>query len=154
MSEQAEALLAAEIERLFTVLATRQGGLGGEEPPSLTSTQRVALLAVVDAGALRLGALAERMATTDPTATRTVDSLAQLGLVERTPDPLDRRAIRVAATPLGRERVRSRRARLVELLRGPLARLDEDEQERVVELLRHLNDALAETGTASRRAPA
>ena len=135
--------LAFEIERLFTILASRRGAIvGAVEAPPLTATQRVALLAIVDSGPLRLGRLAEQLRTTDPTATRTVDALEELGLVERSPDPDDRRATHVAATAAGRERVARHRAVLVELVREPLRRLGSREQQRFGDLLAALNDVL------------
>ena len=80
------ASLAAEIERLFALLAVRREQLtdGG---PALTATQRNALAAVVDAGPLRLGTLADRTGASDATATRVVDWLERLRLVERAADP-------------------------------------------------------------------
>lgn len=51
---------------------------------------------------LRLGALAEWLQIAPRSATEVVDALEELGLVERTPDPADRRAVRVALTDQGR----------------------------------------------------
>jgi DNA-binding MarR family transcriptional regulator len=140
MSNEAEHL-AREIERLFALLVKRRPE-EAEAEPQLTPTQRVALAAIVDEGPLRLGALADRMSTTDPTATRAVDALVAERLAERTPDPDDRRAIRVAATPGGRKLLERRRRRFVKLLRPPLARMPAREQADLVELLEQLNRAL------------
>jgi DNA-binding MarR family transcriptional regulator len=65
---------------------------------------------------MRLGTLADRIGTTDATATRTVDALEDLGLVERVPDPLDRRGVRIAATERGRVSAGERQDRLRVLL--------------------------------------
>jgi DNA-binding MarR family transcriptional regulator len=133
--------LAQEIERLFTGLTSRRVRLGGD-PSSLTSTQRLALGIVVDEGPLRLGALAARMGTTDATATRTVDGLQAGGLVRRTADRADRRAVQIGPTPAGTALLARRRRELVALLEEPFTRLAADEQDRVVELLSELNAML------------
>lgn len=145
--------LALEIERLFTTLAARRGAIGEAEAAPLTATQRVALLAVVDSGPLRLGEVADRLRTTDPTATRTVDVLQALGLVDRIPDLTDRRATQVVATAQGEERVAQRRALLVDLVREPLEQLGSRQQQLFVDLLAELNDVLARPDFLPRRKP-
>lgn len=50
----------------------------------------------------RLSLVAERLRVAPRSATEVVDALEQRGLVERTPDPDDRRAILVCATDAGR----------------------------------------------------
>lgn len=59
---------------------------------------------------LRLGALAEWLHIAPRSATEVVDGLEELGLVERTPDPADRRAVLVALTDQGRTVAREIRA--------------------------------------------
>src|SRR6185295_11725442 len=91
-------------------------------------------------GALRLGALADAIATTDATATRTVQALERLGLVEREPDPADGRGIRVAATAEGRRLVVRARRRFEQVVARVVPA---DEQERLSGLLRDLTGAVA-----------
>jgi MarR family transcriptional regulator for hemolysin len=50
--------------------------------------------------------IAERMHIEPPTLVRHLDKLEQEGLVERRPDPDDRRVVRVVVTPAGHERLR------------------------------------------------
>jgi DNA-binding MarR family transcriptional regulator len=73
-------------------------------------------------GALRVTDLAERLGVDTPTVTRKVQQLERLGLVEREPDPDDRRAFRITCTDEGREVVGrlldAKRARLASLLDG------------------------------------
>src|SRR5919201_2389730 len=78
---------------------------GFVDDPALTATQRLAMMTIADAGPLRLHDLADRMGTTDPTASRAVDALVTAGLVERVVDPRDRRALQIAVTRQGRSRV-------------------------------------------------
>ncbi|CAM3760590.1 MarR family winged helix-turn-helix transcriptional regulator [Deinococcus frigens] len=54
---------------------------------------------------LTLGELAALMAITPPAVTKRVDVLTARELLERVPDPLDRRAIRARLTAAGRELV-------------------------------------------------
>jgi MarR family transcriptional regulator for hemolysin len=50
--------------------------------------------------------LAQHMRIEPPTLVRHLDKLEQEGLVERRPDPDDRRVVRVVVTPAGHERLR------------------------------------------------
>jgi len=59
---------------------------------------------------LRLGALAEWLQIAPRSATEVVDGLEELGLVARTPDPDDRRAVLVGLTDRGREVAKELRA--------------------------------------------
>jgi DNA-binding MarR family transcriptional regulator len=56
-------------------------------------------------GPLSLSGLAEATGVDAPYATLIVDSLEERGLVERQPDPADRRRKLVSLTPAGREAV-------------------------------------------------
>jgi DNA-binding MarR family transcriptional regulator len=133
--------LAAAVERfLFTVV--RQRGTSDRDAGSLLlPTQTVALCAIVDAGPLRLGALAEQLGATAATATRTADGLEALGLVERVPDPHDGRATLLAATDRGRSTCDDRRTRMLALLERALSTLQHDQLEHFTALFGEL-DAL------------
>jgi DNA-binding MarR family transcriptional regulator len=56
---------------------------------------------------LSLGRLAELQSVSPRNITGLVDSLEKAGLVERLPDPNDRRSIKARLTPAGRERIDS-----------------------------------------------
>ncbi|MET9023170.1 MarR family transcriptional regulator [Actinopolymorpha sp. NPDC004070] len=84
---------------------------------------RASLLSVlVFAGPRSVGALARIEQVSAPAITKSVTALEGLGLVERTPNPGDRRVVLVTATPAGRrllEQGRAARVRAVaELLSG------------------------------------
>lgn len=71
--------------------------------------------------------LARHMRIEPPTLVRHLDKLAQEGLVERRPDPDDRRVVRVVVTPAGHERLRELHEVVYELdgeLRGMLTKRD------------------------------
>jgi DNA-binding MarR family transcriptional regulator len=131
--------LVAELGTLYGVTRRAASQADGRE---LTSTQRIALAEVVDGGPLRLSALAARMGTTAPTASRTVETLLAAGLVDRVEDVRDRRAVQIEATGRGRRVVEARRARLAAVLDAALAGLAEQDRERLVELIGLLNAEL------------
>jgi MarR family transcriptional regulator for hemolysin len=77
--------------------------------------------------------LAQHMGIEPPTLVRQLDKLTEDGLVERRPDPDDRRVVRVVVTPAGLERLRELHAVVHELddeVRGILTKRD-------VEVLTH-----------------
>jgi MarR family transcriptional regulator, transcriptional regulator for hemolysin len=72
-------------------------------------------------------ALAERMGIEPPTLVRHLDKLVDEGLVERRPDPGDRRVVRVVVTPAGHQRLAELHPVVHELdqeLRGILTQRD------------------------------
>ena len=78
-------------------------------PGMLPGTFKV-LSAINRLGPITLSALAERLTADKGLTSRSVSELEGLGLVERTPDPLDRRSRLIAVTPLGIERLTAARA--------------------------------------------
>lgn len=149
MSEKSDpARLAVELERLITLVRRRGGPHDADDPP-LAGTQRLALAVLVADSPLRLRALADRIGTTDATASRTVDALVALELVRREPDPSDGRGVLVVATPKAVDLVAERRARLVETLDQGLAAMSRDDRELLVSLLAELNDVLDPSVRAS-----
>jgi DNA-binding MarR family transcriptional regulator len=137
-----EARLAEVVERLIGVIIRQRGAIAGPEPRQLTTTQALALLTLADEGPLRLGALAERIATTGATASRTVDVLESLGFVVRVPSPLDGRGVSVEPTAAGLREVRRRRQRMAAMVAELLKGLSAEEQSRFVDLLGDLNELL------------
>lgn len=137
-----ERQLAAAIEQLFATLMRERGRLADFDPNPLTPTQRLALAIAADEP-LRLGAVAQRMGTTEATASRTVDALAAAGIVRRVHDPDDGRAVLIAATAEGRALLAERRRRFAAFLGRSLAAMPDEETHQLIALLRELNDALA-----------
>lgn len=72
-------------------------------PWDVTPGQFRALREICTSGPTRLSALAEALRIAPRSATEVVDALQQRGLVERVPDPADRRAVGVVPTAAGRE---------------------------------------------------
>jgi len=115
---------------------------GPDEGPPMTSTQRLALFETAVGGPLRLSELAERMGITAPTASRAVDGLVELGLLERQPDPADRRAVRIDVTEQGGVDIEEKKARVATALEPAVAALSEQDRARLAKLLARLSDAL------------
>lgn len=76
----------------------RQRSTGG-----VTASQYAALVTISKNGELTLGELAAAEGVAPPSMTRIAANLEQAGLVERRPDPLDRRVARVAVSEKGSE---------------------------------------------------
>ena len=67
----------------------------------ITVSQAYALLALQEAGALAMNDFAAAMRLHGTTMSRMADALVEKGLVERRPDPEDRRIVRVALSAQG-----------------------------------------------------
>jgi DNA-binding MarR family transcriptional regulator len=133
--------LLDELGGLLRHLARLSNG-AADDGVATTSTQRLTLFELADDGPLRLNDLAVRVGVSAPTASRAVEALCELGLVERLPDPTDRRALSIDLTAAGREQVAVRRRRVLGRF-GPATRvLSADEQTRLSGLLARLRAAL------------
>lgn len=143
--------LAGELQqvlsKLFSVLrrtdsSNRNAPEGGAD---LTLAQLSILLTLLDLGPIRMTELAAHERVRTPTTTVAIRRLEKLGLVKRSRDPSDLRAVLVDVTPRGlvqhREALATRRAALAALL----GRLSEDERETLAKALAPLA-RLAEQG--------
>ena len=109
----------------------------------LTPARLSALSVLVFGGPCTLGDLARAEGVRPPTMTRLVQGLERDGLVERAPDPADRRLVRLRATADGERVLREGRRRRVARLAAALATLAVEDRARLsdaVELLERLLD--------------
>jgi DNA-binding MarR family transcriptional regulator len=109
----------------------------------LTPTKSAVMFAVVRRGPVGLSELADEQGLNPTMLSRTVASLVEADLLERTSDPADRRAALVSATTDGRrliERVRRERDRALSAALDPL----DDEQREAVQRALPALEALAE----------
>lgn len=114
--------LAGELQRVlsrvFSVL--RRSDTNRAEAGDLTLAQLSILLTLLDQGPLRMTDLAAHERVRTPTTTVAIRRLEKLGLVKRSRDPSDLRAVLVDITPEGRaqhhEALATRRAYLATLL--------------------------------------
>lgn len=110
--------LAGELQRVlskvFSVL--RRGDTHKGTAGELTLAQLSILLTLLDQGPIRMTELAARERVRTPTTTVAIRRLEKLGLVKRSRDPSDLRAVLVEVTPRGlvqhRESLAARRADL------------------------------------------
>jgi DNA-binding MarR family transcriptional regulator len=109
-------------------------------PWDLSPHQARALFVICQGDGVRLTDLAERLRIAPRSATEVADGLQERGLVERTPDPGDRRAVLVRPTEDGRrvhrEIAAARKADSAQLY----ARLSEDDRATLARILRTLTD--------------
>lgn len=131
-TEPQTAELAGELQRvlskLFSVL--RRGdsrGAGSTGAGDLTLAQLSILLTLLESGPIRMTELAAHERVRTPTTTVAIRRLEKLGLVKRSRDPSDLRAVLVEVTPRGlvqhREALQARRA----FLAGMLANLSAED---------------------------
>ena len=74
------------------------------------------------------GELAERERVSAPSMTRTLNGLVELGYVERTPDPTDKRQVIIALTPVARQVLKDIRRKRDAWMSVRLSHLDPEEQ--------------------------
>lgn len=141
--------LAADLQRvlskLFNVL--RRGDVNRGSRPDLTLAQISILLTLLDSGPIRMTELATRERVRTPTTTVAIRRLEKVGLVKRSRDPSDMRAVLVEVTPEGQvqytEALDARRSQLSTMLR----KLSDEERENLTNALRPL-ERLANAGDA------
>ena len=147
MSEKPQVFeLAADLQRvlakLFTVL--RRGDPNRSSQPDLTLAQTSILLTLLDSGPIRMTALATRERVRTPTTTVAIRRLEKLGLVKRSRDPSDLRAVLVEVTPEGLvqhgEALALRRAHLAAIL-SHLTDQEREDLTRALKPLQRLADA-------------
>lgn len=139
--------LAADLQRvlskLFNVL--RRGDVNRGSRPDLTLAQISILLTLLDSGPIRMTELATRERVRTPTTTVAIRRLEKVGLVKRSRDPSDMRAVLVEVTPEGQvqytEALDARRSQLSAML----GRLSDEERENLTNALKPL-ERLADAG--------
>jgi DNA-binding MarR family transcriptional regulator len=113
--------VAAPLRLAITRMARR---LRQEADPGLTPSQLAALASIERHGPLTPSRLAEIERIRRPTATRVLRSLADAGLVARTPDPADGRSALVAIEKRGADLLTHLRSRKNAYLSRRLAGLE------------------------------
>jgi DNA-binding MarR family transcriptional regulator len=99
----------------------------GDEAAGLSAPRLSALSVVIYRGPISLTELAKAESVTAPTMTRLVQALVKAGLVEKSVDAEDNRAVLLRATEAGRQTLDVARARRLAALEELLSRLDHDD---------------------------
>ena len=102
---------------------------------SLSRTAAATLGALHRLGPLRLTALADHEAVSQPAMTGLVTRLESQGFVTRTRDPSDRRAVIIDLTPLGSAVIDQRRRHYADTIAAMVGRLPAADFERLVDAL-------------------
>ena len=129
-TEPQVAELAGELQRVLSKLFSvmRRGDPNKGQAGDLTLAQLSILLTLLDSGPIRMTELAAHERVRTPTTTVAIRRLEKLGLVKRSRDPSDLRAVLVEVTPRGlvqhREALDTRRAFLADMV----AKLTDDDQ--------------------------
>ena len=140
------AVLAGDLQRvlskLFNVLRRADTQRGPR--PDLTLAQISILLTLLDSGPIRMTELATRERVRTPTTTVAIRRLEKVGLVKRSRDPSDMRAVLVEVTPEGKvqytEALDARRTQLAMML----GKLSDEERQNLTNALKPL-ERLADT---------
>lgn len=90
-----------DLDRLRVVLIRIARRIRSRAQGDLSPSQLAVLGTVINHQPITNSRIAEIEHVRPPTTTRVVDTLERAGFVERTPDPDDRRCIRVTVTPEG-----------------------------------------------------
>jgi DNA-binding MarR family transcriptional regulator len=112
--------------RLIIVRTARR--LRQEAASELSPSMTAALSTVERHGPMTPSEVAARERIQRPTATRVLARLEDAGLVQRTPDPQDRRSSLLTVTPSGHELLDELRTRKTAFLAERLERLSPDER--------------------------
>lgn len=120
--------------RLLALLPQALTRAGAHRTPTgiglgLTNLQVGVLGALLHHDGCTMGELAADRMVVRSGASRVVDDLVRAGLVERQPDPRDRRVVRLRITPRGREVVTSIHREAPQALAAILARMSVPDQE-------------------------
>ena len=96
--------LAFRVHRSNRLLRTHLRRFLETHEPGLSPEQWFVLVRISERGPVKQVDLAEPVLGDPPNVSRLVDALVERGLVQRAPDPADRRRWAVSLTPEGRER--------------------------------------------------
>lgn len=100
------------------------------------------LLHLTECGPSRQNELADASRLDPSTVSRHVSQLVKAGLVERRPDPEDGRAVQLAPTEAGLERLAAAKRRRVALVADAIQGWSEDDVAQLTRLVTQLNDDL------------
>lgn len=117
-----------------------------ESAPAPASASQLRLMYVVDrAGALRMRALCERLATAPPSVTRMCDRLQAIGFLERLPCPDSGREVTLRLTAAGQAHIRRIREEREDMLHLAITSMSHADRRALAKGLAGLHTQLAVT---------
>lgn len=134
---------AAHLRTAIVRTARRLRQEAAAETSGLTPTSVAALATIERHGPLTPSEIAEIERVKRPTITRTLGCLEREGLIDRAPDPTDRRSALVSINAAGRERLRRLRGRKNAYLARRMRDLSPEEVEtleRAAEILERMRE--------------
>jgi DNA-binding MarR family transcriptional regulator len=125
MHERGNEQLIAELQGLMHAIAFGRAAAPPEAwlQTDLSMGQLCALLVLQHGGSARVGALASALHMSPNATTAVVDRLEEAGLVERGPDPRDRRAVLVQPSSAGTDTIEQLMSAGTQQLEGRLRQL-------------------------------
>ncbi|NIZ91679.1 MarR family winged helix-turn-helix transcriptional regulator [Kineococcus rubinsiae] len=138
--------LAVQLTRQIRALHGVKAVMARDETDAERAMHTV-LLVLSDTGPQRVTALAERLATDPSTTSRQAAELVKRGLLQRLPDPDDRRAGLLAVTSEGLDVAHAMRERRHDLLAHALHDWSDSDVEALGDYLGRLADSLERTRT-------
>jgi DNA-binding MarR family transcriptional regulator len=148
LTELAEGLHRT-LSKLFSILRRGDPSAGAATASDLTLAQLSILVTLLDRGPIRMTDLAAHERVRTPTTTVAIRRLEKIGLVKRSRDPSDLRAVLVDITPRGlavhRESLSNRISALVSLL----SQLSQPEVEALTKALAPLEHLAASESVAT-----
>lgn len=145
-AREGRAEAGAELGDAFMTVARdlRRRQAAALEPFGLTPSEGRALRVLAGDQPARLGDLASQLGVVPRSATDVADSLERAGLVQRMPDPADRRATLLAVTPAGNQVYGELTAARQREANGFFDRLPASERGELLDILRSLSRHAAE----------
>ena len=131
-----------ELRRLLSQARSFSVELAQVVHPDLEPAVYVLLVQLAELGEVRAVDVATLRGVTKGVVSRQVETLRQLGLIERRSDPADRRARTIVLTPAGRDAVRKAQRARRSYVERMLARCSPAEIAAIADTLARLNDIM------------
>lgn len=135
--------IAEELPEIMPVIA-RKVLLDFFQSVDISQSQLLMMMAIKAKQPCRLSELSQEMHISNPTASGLVDRLVQNGLVERAPDPQDRRAVCISLTPSGEKLVVKFRHHSKEKWQEILTNMTLQDQNDFIRILRDIRKQVSE----------
>jgi DNA-binding MarR family transcriptional regulator len=127
--------VSAQVVRLMRQLGSLKAQAASSARQGVEWSSYVLLFHLANDGPMRSSTLAERVAADPSTVSRQIATLVDLGLVERRPDPADRRAVQLVVTEEGAELFRRMREDRAAMFDSVLADWSDADVDQLTELL-------------------